>query len=224
LLDVGVRPYPDAIFKMYRHMKVNANVGAVCGYMRLVEEMVMDEEYIEEEDIDCMTHFLLNFFDTQRAQQIESHYEHFLDKSFEALFRFIHVVPGSFSAYNMRALRAPDKKDELLRSYFRTIDEKVTNNKIVPSEFTTKSILARVILPKTIWKRFFRIDPDSEEQMLYNENTYMAANRVLCLGIHKNGKDIAYLPNVYAQVEPIKRINDLMEEKRKEFNGGMFSF
>lgn len=23
LLDVGVRPYPDAIYKMYRHMKVN---------------------------------------------------------------------------------------------------------------------------------------------------------------------------------------------------------
>lgn len=43
LLDVGVRPYPDAIFKMYRHMKLNQNVGSVCGYLRLIEEKVEDE-------------------------------------------------------------------------------------------------------------------------------------------------------------------------------------
>jgi hypothetical protein len=43
------------------------------------------------------------------------------------------VVPGSFSAYSMKALRPPEKKDDLLKSYFRTIDEKMVTNKIVPS-------------------------------------------------------------------------------------------
>lgn len=64
-----------------------------------------------------------NFFDIQRAQQIEYHYEHFVEKAFEANFKFIHVVPGSFSGYNMTALRPPGKKgDELLREYFRSVD------------------------------------------------------------------------------------------------------
>jgi hypothetical protein len=88
-------------------MKVNENVGAVCGYLRLVEEILDDDERVRDEDVDCMTSLMFNLFDIQRAQQIESHYNHFIDKSFEALFRFIHVVPGSFSAYNMKALRPP---------------------------------------------------------------------------------------------------------------------
>jgi len=41
-------------------------------------------------------------------------------------------------------------------------------NKIVPSEFTLGSIVSRIFLPKTIWKKFTSIDPDSEEQMLYD--------------------------------------------------------
>ena len=32
------------------------------------------------------------------------------------------------------------------------------------------------------------------------------------------------MPDVYAQVEPIKRINDLMEHRKSEINGGVFSF
>ena len=32
------------------------------------------------------------------------------------------------------------------------------------------------------------------------------------------------MPDVFAQVEPIKRINDLMEHRKSEINGGVFSF
>lgn len=32
------------------------------------------------------------------------------------------------------------------------------------------------------------------------------------------------MPNVYAQAEPIKNINELMESKKLDINGGMFSF
>jgi len=46
-----------------------------------------------------------------------------MEYSFEALFRFIHVVPSFFSGYNMYALRPPGKKaDDLLKEYFRTVD------------------------------------------------------------------------------------------------------
>lgn len=37
---------------------------------------------MRDEDVDCMTSLMFNLFDIQRAQQIETHYNHFLDKSF----------------------------------------------------------------------------------------------------------------------------------------------
>ena len=56
-----------------------------------------------------------------------------MEKSFEAAFRFIHIVPGFFSGYAMSALRPPGKKDDLLIEYFRSMDEKVATNRILPS-------------------------------------------------------------------------------------------
>jgi len=47
----------------------------------------------------------LHIVDIQRAQQVEYHFAHLIDKPFEALFRFIHVLPGAFSAYRMKALQ-----------------------------------------------------------------------------------------------------------------------
>jgi len=35
LLDVGLKPTSDALYKMYAHMKSHPNVGGVCGYMSL---------------------------------------------------------------------------------------------------------------------------------------------------------------------------------------------
>lgn len=53
---------------------------------------------------DCCTRFTLNFADIQRAQQVEYHFGHLIDKPFESFFNFIHVLPGAFSAYRMDAL------------------------------------------------------------------------------------------------------------------------
>jgi chitin synthase len=44
LLDVGLRPYPGALYKMYNYMKDNPDVGGVCGYMSLKIEKVEDED------------------------------------------------------------------------------------------------------------------------------------------------------------------------------------
>jgi cellulose synthase/poly-beta-1,6-N-acetylglucosamine synthase-like glycosyltransferase len=178
----------------------------------------------KSEDIDCLSSIFVSIFDIQRAQQIERHFEHLIEKPFESIFKFIHVLPGSFSAYNMDALRPVGHKDELLKEYFRTMDDKLATNKVVPSTFSAGQIISRVMLPKTMWRCCNDIDPDSEEQVLYNENVYLAEDRILCLGIHKNDKDIVFMPDVYAQVEPIKMINDLMGEKKREINGGAYSF
>ncbi len=65
---------------------------------------------------------VLTFVDIQKAQQMEYHLAHILDKPFESLFNFIHVLPGAFSGYNMEALRSKESKDKLLKHYFKSID------------------------------------------------------------------------------------------------------
>jgi cellulose synthase/poly-beta-1,6-N-acetylglucosamine synthase-like glycosyltransferase len=82
----------------------------------------------------------------------------------------------------------------------------------------------RVFFPKTIWSGLIKIDPDSEEQLLCNEIVNLAEDRILCLGIHKNKRDIVFMPDVFAQVEPVKMINDLMDQRQRTINGAQYSF
>lgn len=35
LLDVGLKPDRNALYKMYKHLAENPKVGGVCGYMNL---------------------------------------------------------------------------------------------------------------------------------------------------------------------------------------------
>jgi chitin synthase len=192
--------------------------------MSLKAEKVEDEEMQKDEDIDCLSRVCLLFFDIQKAQQIEYHFAHLIDKPFESIFKFIHVLPGAFSGYSMDALRPVNRRDALLREYFKSIDEKLANNKVVLSEFTMSDIIMRVMLPKFLWKIFRPVDPDSEEQVLYNENIYLAEDRILCMGIHKNEKDIIFMPDAYAEVDPIKTVNGLMGQRKRWINGSMFAF
>ena len=108
---MGLRPYPDAVYKMYNYMRRHQGVGGVCGYMSLKVEKVEDEEMHKEEDLDWLSSILTNVFDIQRAQQIEYHFAHLIDKPFESIFKFIHVLPGAFPGYNMEALRPRDRRD-----------------------------------------------------------------------------------------------------------------
>jgi hypothetical protein len=90
-------------------MKKDAKCGGVCGYMNLRIERLEDDDLKYHDNIDCLSRFFLHFADIQRAQQVEYHFAHLIDKPFEALFKFIHVLPGAFSAYRMKALQPEDK-------------------------------------------------------------------------------------------------------------------
>ena len=58
-----------------------------------------------------MTSFCLNLFSIQKAQQMEYHYSHLVDKPFESLFKFIHVLPGAFSGYRLKAFQPMNHDD-----------------------------------------------------------------------------------------------------------------
>lgn len=91
---------------MYHQMKADDKIGGVCGYMSLKIESHPDEDPA----LDFLTSFSQNFVNIQRAQQIEYHFAHLIDKPFESLFQFIHVLPGAFSAYNMKAITEKPEK------------------------------------------------------------------------------------------------------------------
>ena len=60
--------------------------------------------------------------------------------------------------------------------------------------------------------------------MLYNENIYLAEDRILCMGIHKKGFDMAFLPNAYAEVDPMKTVHGLLGQRKRWINGSFFAF
>ena len=44
------------------------------------------------------------------------------------------------------------------------------------------------------------------------------------MGIHKNEKDIIFMPDAYAEVDPIKTVNALMGQRKRWINGSNFAF
>ena len=105
LLDVGLMPDKEALVKMYKHMENNEKVGGVCGYMAVRREQT------EEEQKDWFTSFFHFFVDIQKAQEMEYHYSHLVEKPFESIFKFVHVLPGAFSGYRMQALQPSEDED-----------------------------------------------------------------------------------------------------------------
>lgn len=82
----------------------------------------------------------------------------------------------------------------------------------------------RTLLPDFVNNCFIEIKDDSEEQMLYNENIYLAEDRILCMGIHKKGFDMSFLPDAYAEVDPIKTVHGLLGQRKRWINGSFFAF
>jgi chitin synthase len=225
LLDVGLRAKERAIFSMYYYLRAHPTVGGVCGYMSLKIERTEEEEEVEIEELDWLTNTAHTFVDIQRAQQVEYHFAHLLDKPFESLFDFIHVLPGAFSGYSMRAIHNPaDEEETILRKYFESLSDKLTENHIVETEMTLLWMAAKVLLPDFAASCFLTANPNSEEQMLCNENMNLAEDRILCFGIHKNGFDLAFLPDAYSEVDPIKNLHSLLGQRKRWINGSFFAF
>jgi cellulose synthase/poly-beta-1,6-N-acetylglucosamine synthase-like glycosyltransferase len=85
-------------------------------------------------------------------------------------------------------------------------------------------MVLKVFLPDFINSWFITTDPDSEEQLLCNENMNLAEDRILCFGIHKNGFDLAYLPDAYSEVDPIKNLHQMFGQRKRWINGSYFAF
>lgn len=118
-----------------------------------------------------------------------------------------------------------DKEDDiLLKNYFKSISDKIADRAPLNSKVSTANVILRTILPEAINSCCVKIDPKSDEAMLYNENVYLAEDRILCMGIHKRGYDMAFLPDAYAEVDPMLSIPELMGQRKRWMNGSYFAF
>ncbi len=55
-------------------------------------------------------------------------------------------------------------------------------------------------------------------------NMYLAEDRVMCLGIHALGYDLAYLPDAESTVDPVTSLTKMMGQRRRWINGSWFAF
>lgn len=225
LLDVGLVPDSNALYRMCMHMKADIKCGGVCGYMNLRIERLEDADEEHYSYVGCVTRFFSKFTDIQRAQQVEYHFAHLIDKPFESIFKFIHVLPGAFSAYKMKALQPDDTKDsELMRAYFKSLEDSTRDLPVV--KYSACKVILKVIMPDFLYNCCFRGDAEqlNDETFLYDSNVYLAEDRTLCMGIHLNEYNLEYLPDAHAWVDPIKNFHGLLGQRKRWINGSFFAF
>lgn len=74
------------------------------------------------------------------------------------------------------------------------------------------------------YRMCYPVEDNTDEQLLYDSNVFLAEDRTLCMGIHKNGYNLKYLPDAHGWVDPIKTIPGLLGQRKRWINGSFFAF
>ncbi|KAG2197370.1 hypothetical protein INT46_008367 [Mucor plumbeus] len=102
LMDVGTRPGPHSIYKLWLPFEKHRDIGGACGEVR------------------AMTGkggiYLLN--PLVAAQNFEYKISNILDKPLESVLGYIQVLPGAFSAYRYLAIQNDMTGEGPLKKYF----------------------------------------------------------------------------------------------------------
>ncbi|KAF7727456.1 Chitin synthase, class 1 [Apophysomyces ossiformis] len=102
MIDVGTRPGPHSIYKLWRTFALNPHVGGACGEIRAM--------------IGPGGVYLLN--PLVASQNFEYKISNILDKPLESVLGYIQVLPGAFSAYRYEAIQNDRDGFGPLQKYF----------------------------------------------------------------------------------------------------------
>jgi chitin synthase len=145
-------PHEKGLLNFFEEFQRSPDVGGVCGTMGVRIEKEAPVKKIKSRGLEvcelAIYSFLEKIFSIPRAQQFEYGMAHILDKGFETVFGFIHVLPGAWSAYRWKALN----DSSLLESKYL----KSTND-----NYEAKSI------HEVIFFFFFLIDKNSKALPIY---------------------------------------------------------
>ena len=90
MLDIGCRPGKHAMYKLYKYMKKNMDVGGCCGECEV--------DFSTERGIST-SYFI------KAAQFFEFKMGHTPDKACESFFGFVSVLPGAYSLFRFDAIK-----------------------------------------------------------------------------------------------------------------------
>ena len=111
-----------------------------------------------------------------------------------------------------------------MKEYFRALDDSANDVRRKSVKFSPCQVILRVLLPDLIYRCCFKFQQNTDEQLLYDSNVYLAEDRTLCMGIHKNGYKLEFLPDAHGWVDPIKTLPALMGQRKRWINGSFFAF
>ncbi|WFD18416.1 chitin synthase [Malassezia caprae] len=137
LIDVGTKPKPRSIYRLWETFDRDENVGGACGEIVALKGK--------------MGHALAN--PLVAAQNFEYKLSNVLDKPMESAFGYINVLPGAFSAYRYEALQNDAMGHGPLSTYFK--GEKLYGGHSNADIFTKNMYLAedRVLCWELVTKR-----------------------------------------------------------------------
>lgn len=102
LMDVGTRPGPHSIYKLWLPFEKYRDIGGACGEVRAMTGKG--------------SVYLLN--PLVAAQNFEYKISNILDKPLESVLGYIQVLPGAFSAYRYAAIQNDMTGEGPLKKYF----------------------------------------------------------------------------------------------------------
>ena len=117
LVDAGTVLDKNAFVEFYIELAANKHVGGVAGFMSSLDDEKDEPSKWYTSLAKAPGISLIS------AQLYEYTYGHVLDKGFESLTGFIHVLPGAFSGYRYEAMRNID----LFSEYFNSIVSQKTD-------------------------------------------------------------------------------------------------
>lgn len=137
------------------------------------------------------------------------------------------MLPGAFSGYRWKALQSVRYDDRVInKSSIDPYLNACTDDRNFRVEtFDNEHLLKDLPEENTLMKRYLKTAMSEQIELTLEEaNMYLAEDRVMCLGIHALGYDLAYLPDAQSTVDPVTSLAKMMGQRRRWINGSWFAF